>query len=38
LPRINALIAFAIQLGFVALGYGVLELVNALLGSVGVRV
>lgn len=38
LPRINALIAFAIQLGFVALGYGVLELVNALLGSVGVHV
>lgn len=38
LPRINALIAFAIQLGFVAFGYGVLELVTALLGSVGVNV
>ena len=38
LPRVNALIAFAIQLGFVALGYGVLELVTALLASVGVQV
>lgn len=37
LPRVNALIAFAIQLGFVAFGWGVLELVTALLGSVGVR-
>ena len=37
LPRLNALIAFAIQLGFVGLGWGVLELVTAVLGSIGVH-
>jgi hypothetical protein len=35
LPRSGAVIAYAIQLGFVVLGYGVLELVNALLASIG---
>lgn len=38
LPRANATIAFAVQLGCVALGYGLLELVTALLGSIGVAV
>lgn len=37
LPRLNALIAFAIQLGFVGLGWGVLELITAVLGSIGVH-
>ena len=32
--RGGAMIAFAVQLGFVVLGYGVLELVTALLGSI----
>lgn len=35
LTRGAAMIAFAVQLGFVLLGYGVLELVTALLGSIG---
>jgi hypothetical protein len=35
LHRIGASIAFAVQLGFIALGYGVLELVSAVLASVG---
>ncbi len=34
LTRGAAVIAFAVQLGFVLLGYGVLELVTALLGSI----
>lgn len=37
LPRLNALVAFAIQLGFVGLGWGVLELITAVLGSIGVH-
>jgi hypothetical protein len=36
LPRIAAVVAFAVQVGFVALGYGVLELVDAVLASIGV--
>ncbi len=35
LSRIGALIAFAVQLGFVVIGYGVLALVDSLLGSIG---
>lgn len=35
LSRIAASIAFAVQLGFVALGYGVIELVTAILASIG---
>lgn len=35
LSRIAAVIAFAVQLGFVALGYGVMELVTAILASIG---
>lgn len=34
LSRLAAVIALAVQLGFVVLGYGVLELVSAILGSV----
>lgn len=34
LTRIGALIAFAVQLGFVVIGYGALELVDSLLGSI----
>lgn len=37
LPRLSALVAFAIQLGFVGLGWGVLELITAVLGSIGVH-
>ena len=36
LSRIAASIAFAVQLGFVALGYGVMELVTAILASIGI--
>ena len=36
LPRVGAVIALLIQLGFGVLVYGILELVTALLGSVGV--
>ncbi|MBL8752794.1 MAG: hypothetical protein JNK15_05790 [Planctomycetes bacterium] len=36
LPRLGAVVAFAVQIGFVALGYGALELVDAVLGSIGV--
>ena len=36
LPRIGAVIALLVQLGFGVLVYGILELVTALLGSVGV--
>ncbi len=35
LPRSGAVIAYAIQLGFLVLGYGVLELINSLLASIG---
>ncbi len=35
MPRIGALIAFAVQVGFVALGFGVLHLIDAVLGSIG---
>lgn len=35
LTRLGATIAFAVQLGFAVLGYGVLELVTAILGSIG---
>lgn len=35
LTRIGATIAFAVQLGFAVLGFGVLELVTAILASVG---
>lgn len=35
LTRLGASIAFAVQLGFAVLGYGVLELVTAILGSIG---
>lgn len=34
LARVGALIAFAVQLGFFVLGYGALELIDALLGSI----
>jgi hypothetical protein len=34
LTRGAALVAFAVQLGFLVIGYGVLELVSSLLGSV----
>lgn len=36
LPRIGATIAFAVQLGFGVLAFGVLELVTAILAAVGV--
>lgn len=36
LPRFGAIVAVLVQLGFAVLVYGVLELVTALLGSVGV--
>jgi hypothetical protein len=36
MTRLGASIAFAVQLGFVALGFGTLELVDAVLGSIGV--
>lgn len=35
LTRFGATIAFAVQLGFAVLGFGVLELVTAILGSIG---
>lgn len=35
LTRFGATIAFAVQLGLAVLGYGVLELVTAILGSIG---
>ena len=35
LTRGASVIAYAVQLGFVLLGYGVLELVTSLLGSIG---
>ncbi len=35
LSRGASVVAFAVQLGFVVLGYGVLELVTSLLGSIG---
>ena len=35
LPRSGCVIAYAIQLGFLVLGYGVLELINSLLASIG---
>jgi hypothetical protein len=36
LPRLAAVVALMVQLGFAVLVYGILELVTALLGSVGV--
>ncbi len=36
MTRGGALVAFAVQLGFLLLGYGVLEMVTSLLGSIGV--
>ncbi len=36
MTRGGAMVAFAVQLGFLLLGYGVLELVTSLLGSIGV--
>jgi hypothetical protein len=35
LPRSGSVIAYSIQLGFLVLGFGVLELINALLASIG---
>lgn len=35
LTRVGASVAFAVQLGFVALAYGILELVTAILASIG---
>ncbi|MBL8750460.1 MAG: hypothetical protein JNK78_14955 [Planctomycetes bacterium] len=36
MTRGGAMVAFAVQLGFLLLGYGVLELITSLLGSIGV--